>query len=131
MFPSIGIAPSTPNIHFNSILTRHYNFNSINYIDNNFPGRSWTYNRSVRDDSPEVLVFYHWMLSQDLHLIHFYHSLNKAFFTAVTFSQDAAPLILLSTGEDSAKETPFFTSWMNLMQFIYIYYPAYLSIRLA
>jgi hypothetical protein len=38
---------------------------------------------------------------------------------------------LLSTGEDSAKETPFFTSWMNLMQFIYIYYPAYLSIRLA
>lgn len=47
----------------------------------------------------------------------------------VTFYQEAAPLILHKTGEDSLKGTPFFTSIMNLMQLMYIYSSAYLSIR--
>jgi hypothetical protein len=49
----------------------------------------------------------------------------------VTFYHEAAPLILLRIGEDSAKEVPFLTSCINLIQFMYIYSFAYLSIRLA
>jgi len=50
------------------------------------------------------------MLTQNFNLVHFYHSLSIKLVTPVTFYQEAAPLILFKTGEDSAKEVPFFTS---------------------
>lgn len=83
--------------------------------------------QSIRYDASEVLVLNHWMLPQHLHLVHLYHALHQPKFTAVTFSQLAAPLMLFSTGEDSVKGTCFFTSMMNFMQFIYIYSSEYFS----
>ena len=76
-------------------------------------------------------MLYHWMLTQHLSLVHLHHTLNHIKITPVTFYHEAAPLILLSTGEDSVKGTPFFTYIINFMQFKYIYSSAYFSIRFA
>jgi hypothetical protein len=87
--------------------------------------------RSVGDDGAEVLVLDYRMLPEYFCLVHFDHSLSYLMHTPVTFSQDAAPLMLFSTGDDSAKATPVFTSIMNFMQFMYINSSAYFSIIFA
>jgi len=69
------------------------------------------------------------MLAQHFCLVHFYHALPHYMITPVTFYQLAAPLMLLSTGEDYAKGTPFLASMVNLMQLMYMYSLAYRSIR--
>lgn len=84
--------------------------------------------QSIGYDGPKVLVLDDWMLAQHFRLVHLDHALNIQSVTAVTFYHEAAPLILFSTGEDSAKGTCFLTSIMNFMQFMYMYSPAYLSI---
>lgn len=84
---------------------------------------------SVRDDSAKILMLDDWMFSQHFSLIHLDHSLHKMQYTPITFSHDAAPLMLFSTGEDSAKETCFLTSTINFMQFIYMNSSAYFSIK--
>lgn len=75
-------------------------------------------------------MLYDRVLAQHFRFVHFNHPLNKNTITPVTFSQEAAPLMLLRMGEDSANDTPFFTSIINLMEFIYMYSAAYLSIKL-
>jgi len=72
-----------------------------------------------------------WMLSQYFHFVHLDHSLSKTSHTPVTFYHEAAPLMLLRTGDDSVKGTPFLTSIMNFMQFRYMYSSAYFSIKLG
>lgn len=109
---------------------RHWNFNSY-IIQPIIKMIILRINQSIGNNRPEVLVLYDRMLAQNFHLVHLYHALNSKIVTAVTFYQDAAPLMLFKTGEDSAKEVPFFTSWMNFRQFMYMYQLAYLSIRLA
>ncbi len=66
-------------------------------------------------------MFDNWMLTKYLNLVHFNHTLNKTISTPVTFYQEAAPLILLRTGDDYAKDTPFLTYIMNFIEFIYMY----------
>ena len=87
--------------------------------------------QSIGYDGSKVLMLDDWMFAEHFRLVHLDHALNIHLFTAVTFYQEAAPLILFSTGEDYAKGTPFLTSIMNFMQFMYIYSPAYLSISAA
>jgi hypothetical protein len=83
--------------------------------------------QSVRNYSSKILVLDNRMLAQYFSAVHLHHSLHTDIFTVVTFCQEAAPLMLVRTGEDSAKGTLFFTSIMNLMQFMYIYSSAYFS----
>ena len=109
---------------------RHWNFNSY-IISPIIKMIILGIYQSIGNNRPEVLVLYDRMLAQNFHLVHLYHTLSSKRVTAVTFYQDAAPLMLFKTGEDSAKEVLFFTSWMNFKQFMYMYSLAYLSIRLA
>jgi hypothetical protein len=85
--------------------------------------------QSIWDYGSEELMLDHWMLAQNLDLVHLHHALAKIICTAVTFSQLAAPLMLLRTGDDSVKGTCFLTSMINLMQFMYMYSSEYFSIR--
>jgi hypothetical protein len=85
--------------------------------------------QSIGNDGAKVLVLDDGVLAKHLRLVHLDHALNRYTSTPVTFSQDAAPLMLFSTGEDYANDTPFFTSMMNFMQFMYMYSSAYFSIN--
>ena len=83
--------------------------------------------QSVRNDGSKILMLDYRMLAQYFRTVHLHHTLHTNIFTAVTFCQEAAPLIFVKTGEDSANGTPFFTSIINFMQFMYIYSSAYFS----
>lgn len=76
---------------------------------------------SEGDDGAEILVLDDGVFAEDFYLVHLDHALSGDGNTPVTFSQEAAPVMLASTGEDSVKGTPFLASMMNLMQLMYMY----------
>lgn len=78
-------------------------------------------NSFIGDYGAEIGVLDYWVLTENFHIIHFYHSLRLTkYITFDTFSQEAAPLILSRIGDDSLKGTPFFAYLMNFMQLMYI-----------